>query len=943
MMKYLRTFFQLPILCAALCCCLLLLPTAVSATGMRPHPIRVGYTDSPGFIEKTADGTIDGYGVAYLNEISHYTGWRYEYVYATWQECLDLLAKGEIDLLGMAQYTPERSEKYEFASLPSGVEYMVMYVRNDDNGIYYNDYQSFNGLKIGVLKGNFQTEVLSEVARKNSFTYQPVLFDSSQAMIAALQNKQIDAVVTGSMPLYKDLRLVARFQADPIYFITTKGNKAVLQRLNDALMNIHANTPEFENTTYATYYEQSSLLTQPLLTKKERDYLAHRGPVTIGFLPNDEPLSSLNSDTQQPAGILPGVAKELERLAGVKVILKLLPPGARLDQSLQPEGFDLIAGVTDYEPYRNNISIRLSKTFFQGRVMAVVNKNNFIDITKPQKVALPFNYVAYKNLILSNFPHFSIINKNNTRDCLLAVADGEADLALQNSHIISYHLQNPRFSELKILSLFNFPDNLSLAAVNNADGNQLLTIFNKCIDTLNPKTLDNIVMYEPVQSPYQPTLTDLIYKYNYLIASLVIVLIVLFTAWLYFTLQRQKYLELLEAKNLELERAAKQALAASEAKSSFLSRMSHEIRTPLNAILGFTRLALQPDKHNCHNEYLQKISYSSELLLGIVNDVLDMSAIENQKLKLDNSPFQLSKILQELQSIYSAQCQDKNINFRLHCDAAGHDVLLGDSLRLQQILSNLLSNAVKFTESGGQITLSITQQQAEAAGKTVLLLVVSDTGCGMSEQMLAQVFQPFEQEDGSTARKYGGSGLGLSIVKYLVEAMGGSVSVHSVKDSGSTFTVRLTLPYAENITAAGSGTGTAQSLHGLHLLLAEDNLLNQELCLELLQSRGISSDCAGNGQEALELFSGSAPGTYDLILMDIQMPVMDGYQATQAIRASSYPQAQTIPIISLSADAFTEDIQRAYASGMDAHVSKPIVPEELFAAIERLVQKNHKK
>ncbi|WP_455654606.1 ATP-binding protein [Phascolarctobacterium sp.] len=938
-MNHLRAFFQLHKFWMALCCCLLLLPAAAAATGMRPNPIRVGYTDSPGFIEKTADGTIDGYGVAYLNEISHYTGWRYEYVASNWQGCLDLLAKGEIDLLGMAQYTPERAEKYDFASLPCGVEYMVMYVRNDDNGIYYNDYQSFNGLKIGVLQGNFQTEVLSEVARKNSFTYQPVLFASSQSMIAALQNKQIDAVVTGSMPLYKDLRLVARFQADPIYFITTKGNKAILQRLNDALMNIHANTPEFENTTYTTYYEQSSLLTQPLLTKKERDYLAHRGPITIGFLPNDEPLSSLSSTTQQPAGILPSIIKELERLAGVQVIFKLLPAGARLDQSLQAEGFDLIAGVTDYEPYRNNISIRLSKTFFQGRVMAVAHKNSFIDITKPQKVALPFNYVAYKNLILSNYPHFSIINKTNTKECLQAVADGEADLALQNSHIISYHLQNPRFSELQILSLFNFPDNLSLAAVNNADGNQLLAIFNKCIDTLNPKTLDNIVMYETVQSPYQPSLTDLLYKYDYLIAALVIVLIVLFTAWLYFTQQQQKYLELLEAKNLELEGAAQQALAASEAKSSFLSRMSHEIRTPLNAILGFTRLALQPDKQSSRNEYLQKISYSSELLLGIVNDVLDMSAIENQKLKLDNSPFQLSKVLHELQSIYSAQCQAKNISFRLHRDDAGHDFLLGDSLRLQQILSNLLSNAVKFTEAGGQITLSITQQQAGAAGKTVLDMTVTDTGCGMSEQMLAQVFQPFEQEDGSTARKYGGSGLGLSIVKHLVELMDGSISVQSSKGSGSTFTVRLTLPYAENITAAGSDTGAAQNLPGLKLLLAEDNLLNQELCLELLQSRGISSDCANNGQEALELFNGSVPGTYDLILMDIQMPVMDGYQATQAIRASSHPQAQTIPIISLSADAFTEDIQRAYASGMNAHVSKPVVPEALFAAIAGILKK----
>lgn len=407
-MDHLRSIFQKNKNLLVFCCCLFLLlcPFSAAATGMRPHPIRVGYTDSPGFIEKTAAGTVDGYGVAYLNEISHYTGWRYEYVYATWQECLERLAKGELDLLGMAQYTPERAASYEFASLPSGVEYMVMYVRNDDNEVYYNDYQSFNGLRIGVLKGNFQTEILSDVARKNTFTYQPVLFDSSKAMVEALQNKQIDAVVTGSMPLYKDLRLVARFQADPIYFITTKGNKAVLQRLNDALMNIHANTPEFENTTYAAYYEQSSL---------------------------------------------------------------------------------------------------------------------------------------------------------------------------------------------------------------------------------------------------------------------------------------------------------------------------------------------------------------------------------------------------------------------------------------------------------------------------------------------------------------------------------------------------LTLPYAEEL-AEKDSTTAEQNLHGLHLLLAEDNPLNQELCLELLKSRGISSDCAVNGKEALELFTNSAPGTYALILMDIQMPVLDGYQTTQAIRSSTHPQAQTIPIISLSADAFTEDIRRAYASGMNDHVSKPIVPEELFAAITRVLK-----
>lgn len=941
LMKYLRTFFQLSILCATLCC--LLLPHAASATGMRPHPIRVGYTDSPGFIEKTESGSFDGYGVAYLHEISHYTGWRYEYVYGTWQECMDMLAKGEIDLLGMAQYTPQRAANYDYASLPSGVEYMVMYVRNDDNDIYYNDYQAFDGLRIGVLTSNFQTDNLSVMARRNGFTYHPVYFDYSQSMVEALRRKEIDAVVLGSMPLFKDLRLVARFQADPIYFITTKGNNAVLQRLNDALMNIHANTPDFENKTYAAYYGQSSLLTQPLLTKKEREYLANRAPIIIGFLPHDEPLSYLSGDSYQPAGILPQIVIEMARLSGAKIHLKMLPSGSRMDHILQTENFDMIAGITDYEPYNNNLSLRLSRPFFQGRVMAVTNKNNLVDVTKPQRVALPFNFMGYKSLIHSAYPHFSIINKVSTRDCLLAVAKGEADITLQNSHVISFYMQNPRFADLKLMSLLNFPDNVCMAAANTADGNQLLNIFNKCIDTISNKTLDNIVMYETVQSPSQPPLVDLVYKYHYLLGVGAIILVLLFVAWVYFTMQRQRYLELLETKNLQLEKAAKQALAASEAKSSFLSRMSHEIRTPLNAILGFTRLALQPDKQSSRNEYLEKISYSSELLLGIVNDVLDMSAIENHKLKLDASPFKLSKILRELQSIYSAQCQAKSISFRASLGGLSHDVLIGDSLRLQQILGNLLSNAVKFTEAGGQITLSITQQQAETAGKTVLDMTVTDTGCGMSEQMLAQVFQPFEQEDGSTARKYGGSGLGLSIVKHLVELMDGSISVHSSKGSGSTFTVRLTLPYTENITAAAGQTGAAQNMPGLKLLLAEDNPLNQELCLELLKSRGITSDCAANGQEALDMFNASTPGTYDLILMDIQMPVMDGYQATQAIRASSHPQAQTIPIISLSADAFTEDIQRAYASGMNAHVSKPVVPQELFDTIAACTQKHSKK
>ena len=910
-MDHLRSIFQKNKNLLVFCCCLFLLlyPFSAAATGMRPHPIRVGYTDSPGFIEKTAAGTVDGYGVAYLNEISHYTGWRYEYVYATWQECLELLAKGELDLLGMAQYTPERAASYEFASLPSGVEYMVMYVRNDDNEVYYNDYQSFNGLRIGVLKGNFQTEILSDVARKNTFTYQPVLFDSSKAMVEALQNKQIDAVVTGSMPLYKDLRLVARFQADPIYFITTKGNKAVLQRLNDALMNIHANTPEFENTTYATYYEQSSLLTQPLLTKKERDFLAHRGPITIGFLPNDEPLSAFSSETNLPAGILPGIAKELGRLSGAQVILKLLPAGARLDQSLQKEGFDLIAGITDYEPYRNNISIRLSKPFFQGRVMAVANKNNFIDITKPQKVALPFNYIAYKNLILNTYPHFSIINKANTRDCLLAVADGEADIALQNSHIISYHLQNPRFIDLKILSLFNFPDNLCLAAANNADGSQLLTIFNKCIDTLNPKTLDNIVMYETVQSPYQPLLSDLAYKYNYLIAALLAVLIILFTAWLYFTLQRQKYLELLEAKNLELETAAKQALAASEAKSSFLSRMSHEIRTPLNAIVGFSSILAETDEEQEKREYISIIENNNALLLQLIGDILDLSKIEAGTLEFNFSDFELNELMHEKENIIRMKtAEGVELIFEPGLDAC---LFHSDRNRLSQLLINLLTNAAKFTAKG-----SI--RFGYRAEGSRLRFYVSDTGCGIPPEGQRRIFDRFVKLNSFKQ----GTGLGLPICKSIVEHLGGEIGVKSEEGRGTTFW--FTLPYVTGKpceTPCGEIPTVSVEKDKLTILIAEDNDSNYRL-FETILRRDYRLIHARDGEQAVELCRTEHP---HLILMDINMPVMNGYEAAAEIRKF----AAEIPIVAVTAYAYASDEQKIMQNGFTGYMPKPINAPQL--------------
>ena len=650
-----------------LCLCLLLTAIAAEATGMRPHRLRVGFTDSSGFIERMPNGTINGYGVAYLDEIAYYTGWNYEYVPGNWQQCLNRLEKGEIDILGMAQYTPERAEKFDYASLPSGIEYMVMYVRSEDKSVYYNDYQSFNGLRIGVLKSGSQTEALKNIASKNSFNYTPVIIDSNQKMLEALNDKQVDAIVTGSMPLHKDLRLACRFQADPIYFITTKGNKPVLDGINEAQMNIHANSPEFENNAYLDYYSQSSLATQPLLSKKEKDFLGSRQTITIGFLPGDTPLAGSDPQSGEYSGIIISILKELESLCDTQIIFKPLPPGADFISSIKSGEYDMVAGVMDSDPYRSDIvNLRLSKPFFKGRVMAVADRNKPINLKMPLRIALPFNFLAYKEYITKNYPHFTIINKSDTQACLQAVASGEADLTLQNSHVISYQLQNPQFENLQVLSLFNFSDNLCLAAPNTPVGNKLLSIFNKSIDTISSKTVTDIIISETTHAIYKPTFADLLHKYHYYISIFVLLLICLCSVWFYCNRQQQKYLLLLKQKNQDLAQTTQQALAASQAKSSFLSRMSHEIRTPLNAILGFSGLAANTDNKKLLQEYLQKINYSSTLLLCIVNDILDMSAIENQKLKLDSSSFDLNNILEELTRLYELQCHEHGIRFLLY-------------------------------------------------------------------------------------------------------------------------------------------------------------------------------------------------------------------------------------------------------------------------------------
>lgn len=386
---------------------------------------------------------------------------------------------------------------------------------------------------------------------------------------------------------------------------------------------------------------------------------------------------------------------------------------------------------------------------------------------------------------------------------------------------------------------------------------------------------------------------------------------------------------------------------ASRAKSEFLSRMSHEIRTPLNGIIGMTEIAqMYRDDQDRLDDCLKKIGSSSKYLLALINDILDMSRIESGKIELDHRQFDLKDMMGQIQGMFQQKAEDSGVDFRVEYNSLSVSSVIGDDLRLSQVLVNIVSNALKFTPSGGQVTLEV-QEKTTSEQEVSLEFIVTDTGIGISREFQSRIFQPFEQEGSSNRRQYGGTGLGLAISSNFVKMMGGEISVSSKLGEGSKFVVSLTLqrplPEAlpENERDSGIFFGAKEhepnDLTGVSILLAEDNAINAEIVTVILEKHGMSVDLAQNGKEAVEMFESSSDKSYAMILMDIQMPVMDGLEASRSIRRMDLPLSKSIPIIGLSANAFSEDIEKAMKSGMNGYLSKPIDTSKLLETIYRFI------
>ena len=414
-------------------------------------------------------------------------------------------------------------------------------------------------------------------------------------------------------------------------------------------------------------------------------------------------------------------------------------------------------------------------------------------------------------------------------------------------------------------------------------------------------------------------------------------LLMLLAAVSFIRVQRSSRMIRLEQEtNRELNRLRTEAETANAAKSAFLNNMSHDIRTPMNAIIGFTNIALKQDPKPEIRNCLEKISDSSEHLLALINDVLDISRIESGKIRYEPAPVDLAEVSDSVLTIVYGYLSNRNLTFRTEVEQPQSRYVLTDAVRVREVLVNILGNAVKFTNDGGTVTYAVSYHPGEDGRTIVARYKISDTGIGMSEEFVGHIFEEFSQEERGARTQYKGTGLGMAITKRYVDLMGGTISVESRKGVGTTFTVELPMQITEAVTEKKEHTAGTMDLTGLNILMAEDNDLNAEIAMVQLEELGMKITRAADGEEAVRLFAEHPQGTFDLILMDVMMPKMNGYEATKAIRRlQNRPDAAAIPIIAMTANAFAEDVQASLDAGMNAHLSKPIVMEEVVSTISR--------
>ena len=906
--------------------------------------IRMGsFEDTFDYVDE--NGIRRGFGYELMQALAGYTGWKFEYVKCDWSNCFDKLENGEIDVMGDISYTDERAQRMLFSEEPMGEEKYILYADLSHTDIETSDFKSMDGKRVGVLLGTEPEIMLTEWENKNGIHTEHVNVNNNEDVEKKLANHEIDCFVSLEESIWSEqgISSVTTIGKAGIYFAINKERSDIKAELDFAMLQLDQNSPFFKADLYKKYF---TLDYSQSLTGKEKSWLKEHGDIRIGFLDNAPAVFSMDEETGKLTGTLAEYISYAKDCLGNQTLefnMQAYDDYDEMLQSLQEGEIDAIFYASRNPDFAEKKGYALTNTAWTYSMMAVTDEKYFNE-NEVHTVAVPKEKEALKQHIIFSYPNWKLVEYDSLADAADMVTHEKADCFLLGTSQALKYDNNRDFKSVPLTKTME-----ACFAVKGGEG-PLLSILNKTLKTMPSGMLTSaLAIYDSTAD--KVTFYDFI-KDNmlavFVTAGLFSLSIIGIILMLLRKARKAEAVAMLAASdtqklNDKLEIALKKAEDASLAKPRFLHNMSHDIRTPMNAILGYTQLMEDELKGKELPEtldHLKKLKQSGNLLLSILNNVLDMARIESGKMEIDESYGQIKEIQQTLLEIFDDEAKKKNIAFHYTVNVE-HEHVLIDITKVKEIFANILSNAIKYTPSGGSVTVNEDELPCDEPGYMIARTSVSDTGIGMSQEYLTRIFEAFTREQNTTKSKIAGSGLGMSIVKKYVELLGGTINVESEPGKGSIFTVTLKHRiadegYYKKMHVETPGTGS-EILAGKNILLAEDNDLNAEIAVAILERFGLKAERVEDGIQCVNRIKKMPAGTYDMILMDIQMPKMDGYQATQEIRHLPDQDKACIPIVAMTANVFEEDKREAAAAGMNGHIAKPIQADDLLPTLVEII------
>ena len=1031
-----------------------------------PEPVlrtvRVAFPSQSGMSGVGSDGDLVGYNYDYLQELAEYAGWNVEYI--TFEDmsandgitrAMQMVMQGEADLIGPMLRSDAVEKMFDFPEDNYGVVYTTLCALEKSNITSVN-YTKQAPLRVAVYaSAATRNQEITDYLNQLNVEYELIPCQTGSEQLELLQRGEADLVSSITLSYFGGTRSVAQFAPRPYYFAATKGNAGLLAELDAAIKTLNYTRPYLQQQLQEKYFGDISsgyVLTDEELRHMEELQTLH----VLCASKNDAPYVR-QTEEGETVGMLVSLLNDFAKINHIEVSYTFCEKLSAVETEWRTGQYDCLIGI----PFSSQYCVQndLVRTEAVTSVDMVLFAKQ--TVAKPREESTVAVFSRLKDLVnLNGFA--KVLTYNDPTQCYEAVEKGEADYGCSDRLLTEYTLLE-RDSMLATVPLLGEKEDICIAVARTMGG-EFLSALNKYIHTL-PDNTKTTYLTEGSHHQAKSGLRNWIHENPLKATAIVSAIAVLIASTVMFAFFASRS----RRKNKQLEKA-------NAAKSEFLARMSHDIRTPMNAIVGYLDIAR--DTEGCPERVehcIDNSTVAAKHLLQLINDVLDMSSIESGKIKIASEEFDVSRVITDATTIFYQTAKTKGVRFETQIRSITDEWVVGDPLRVTQIVMNLLSNAVKFTPENGLVRFIVEQSGISESGSD-MTLTVSDTGIGMAKEYMSRLFQPFEQESAGTARQYGGSGLGLSIVHSFVTMMGGTIQVESEQNKGTTFTVRLHFdkavkhpasaltiqseskinalivsgneavaesekaaltelgvradvvtdaayalkrirrratgdyPYTvcildwnelgtdpapivsairadadnQNLTLLAAGYDitefeaqamaagadacakapifrsawiailqslksvkeraplqkekTHADMRGKRIILAEDNAFNQEIAVTLLGKAGITVDAAENGQKAVELFEAAPEDTYDFILMDIQMPVMDGYAATKAIRALARKDAKEIPIIAMTANAFAEDVATALECGMNAHIAKPVDYEKLFSVLSEITE-----